>query len=74
MELEAKLLVAREIAESLPSRPDRVENMIAEAEAAMVTKAKERHRHLRERPRYVDARDTALGYVELTFAADTEAD
>lgn len=74
MQIEAKVPVSREVAESLPGRPDLVEMVTLEAERAMSELAKERHRHLSDRPRYVDARDTELGFVELTFTADTEAD
>lgn len=70
-EIAAAVLVTREIAESLPSRPDRVQTCRTEAETAMNETAIERGRKVSEAPRFVDARDTGLGYVELTFHAQT---
>lgn len=74
MQVEATALVSREMAESFPSHPERVREVALEAEAAMREKAAERNRHLSAAPRLDDMRDTALGFVELRFVADTESD
>ena len=74
MRIGATLLVTREIAESFPTRPDRVEECVTQAAEAMGNLAAERHRHLTGRPELTDTRDTELGFVELTFGADTESD
>ena len=73
-QVEAKVLVTKEIAEALPSRPDWMRECVTQAESSMNEIASERHRHVSARPEFTDARDTRLGYVELTFVAPTEAD
>lgn len=71
--VEAKVLVTKTIAEALPSRPEWVKKCMDEAAVSMNELAAERHRHISAPPRLADARDTRLGYVELTFTAPTEA-
>lgn len=71
---EAKLMVSKEIAESFPSRKDRVEECARQAAATLTELAAERSRHLSARPALVDMRDTQLGFVELTFQVETAAD
>lgn len=72
--VEAKVLVTKTIAEALPSRPEWAKKCMDEAAASMNELAAERHRHISAPPQLLDARDTRLGYVELTFTAPTEAD
>lgn len=74
MQVDAKVLVAKEIAESFPARPDRVRECMTQAEAAMKALAAERRRHLSGLPRLDDMRETGLGFMELRFVADTESD
>lgn len=74
MQVQATMHVATEIAESFPSRPDRVQEAADAALDAMRDLAAERNRHVSEVPRLADIRDTKLGFVELTFVADTESD
>ena len=69
--VEAKVLVTEEIAQSLPSRPDRVRECMNAAEQAMNEQAAERNRVISHAPKFSDSRPTGLGYVELTFVADT---
>jgi hypothetical protein len=45
-----------------------------EAMKAMAATAAKRNLHVSEAPRMSEIRDTGLGYVELTFVADTESD
>ena len=71
--VEAKMLVTKAIAEALPSRPDWMRECATQAESSMNELAAERQRHVSARPQFADARDTQLGYVELTFTAPTEA-
>jgi hypothetical protein len=70
-EVFAQVLVAREMAQALPSNPHLVQKCRTEAEEAMNAQAIERGRKVGEAPRFIDARDTGLGYVELTFHANT---
>lgn len=72
--IEATVLVSQEIAEGLPSHPEWVRECMTAAEDGMAPVAAERHRHLSEPPRLVETRDTALGFVELRFEAETAAD
>lgn len=74
MQVSASLLVTKAIAEGLPSRPDWTKQCMDQAADAMSELAAERHRHITGPPRLADARDTRLGYVELTFFAETAAD
>jgi pantothenate kinase len=74
MQIQAQLHVKSEIAESFPSRPDRVQEAANAALEAMREIAAERHRRVSEAPRLAEIRDTKLGLVELTFVADTESD
>lgn len=74
MQVSAKVLVTKTIAEGLPSRPDWTKKCMDEAAASMNELAAERHRHITAPPQLADARDTRLGYVELTFFAETAAD
>lgn len=74
MQVSAKVLVTKDIAEALPSRPDFVKKCMDEAATSMNELAAERHRHITAPPQLSDARDTQLGYVELTFFAETAAD
>ena len=69
--VEAIVLVKSEIAETLPSRPDRVEQCMLEAEEAMNDLAADRGRVTSDPPRLVEHRPTGLGLVALTFQADT---
>lgn len=71
-DIQAKVLVTKKVADSLSSRPDWVRECMTEAERSMSELARERGRHVAAPPRYVNARDTRLGYVELTFTAPTE--
>lgn len=72
--VEAKVLVTKAIAEALPARPEWMRECVTQAESSMNELAAERHRHVSGRPQFADARDTRLGYVELTFTAPTEPD
>lgn len=74
MQVSASVLVTKTIAEGLPSRPDWVKECMDQAASSMNELAAERHRHITAPPQLADARDTRLGYVELTFFADTAAD
>jgi len=74
MQVNASLHVTSEVAESFPSRPDRVQECRAAAATEMARLASERNRHLTSAPELADVRDTQLGFVELTFVADTESD
>lgn len=74
MQVSAKVLVTKTIAEALPSRPDFVKQCMDSAAESMNELAAERHRHISTPPQLADARDTQLGYVELTFFAETVAD
>lgn len=73
-DVEAKVLVTKQIAEGLPRNPEWVRKCMAEAEASMNELARERGRHVSAPPRFADSRDTRLGYVELLFTAPTVAD
>ena len=73
MQVEAKVLVTEQIAQSLPAHPERVQECMLEAEQAMNELAGERKRVTSEPPRLIDSRKTGLGYVELTFHADTRS-
>jgi len=70
-QIEAKVLVSEEIAQSLPSRPDRVRECMNAAEQAMDEEAAVDGRRISHAPKFSDMRATGLGYVELTFFADT---
>lgn len=70
--VQAKVLVSDEVAMSLPKRPDRVRECMNAAEQAMNATAAEERRRISHAPKLVDQRVTGLGYVELTFQADTE--
>ena len=74
MQVQASMHVETKIAEQFPQRPDLVQQAADEAMKAMTETAAERNRHVSEAPRLTDVRDTKLGYVELTFTADTESD
>lgn len=74
MQVSATVLVTKQIAEALPSRPDYVKRCMDSAAESMNELAAERHRHITAPPQLADARDTRLGYVELTFFAETAAD
>ena len=71
MQAEAKVLVTEQIAESLSSRPDRVQECMLEAEQAMNEFAADDGRTTSEPPRLVSHRKNGLGFVELTFHAET---
>lgn len=71
MQVEAKVLVAEKVAASLPSHPERVQECMLEAEQAMNALAAERHRITSEPPRLIEHRSNGLGFVELTFHAET---
>jgi hypothetical protein len=73
-QVQASLHVATDIAETFPSRPDLVQQAADAALEAMRELAGERNRHVSEAPRLADMRDTKLGFVELTFVAETESD
>jgi hypothetical protein len=70
-QIEAQVLVTDEIAQSLPLRPDRVRECMNAAEQAMNATAAESGRQIAHAPRFSDSRSTGLGFVELTFVADT---
>jgi pantothenate kinase len=74
MQIQAQLHVKSEIAETFPSRPDRVQEAVNAALEAMREIAAKRHRRVSEAPRLSEIRDTKLGLVELTFVAETESD
>lgn len=74
MQVQASMHVETKLAEQFPSRPDLVQQAADAALEAMRETAAERRRHVSEAPRLSDIRDTRLGYVELTFVADTESD
>lgn len=74
MQVQAQMHVEQSIAEQFPARPDLVQQAADAALEAMRATAAERNRHVSEAPRLSDVRDTRLGYVELTFVADTESD
>ena len=74
MLVQASMHVETKIAEQFPARPDLVQQAADEAMKAMTETAAERNRHVCEAPRMSEIRDTGLGYVELTFVADTESD
>jgi len=65
------VLVSDEIAQSLPSRPDRVRECMNAAEQAMNAEAADAGREIAHAPKFSDSRSTGLGFVELTFVADT---
>ena len=69
--VEAKVLVADEVARSLPSRPDRVRECMNAAEQAMNETAADKGRVIAHAPKLVDQRSTGLGFMELTFQAET---
>ena len=71
-EVQAKVLVTKDIAEGLPTHPEWVRQCMDSAETSMNELAQDRGRKVSQPPRFVDARDTRLGYVELTFVAPTE--
>lgn len=71
-QIEAKVLVTEEIAQSLPKRPDRVRECMNAAEQAMNEEAAVEGRRISHAPKFSDMRPTGLGYIELTFFADTE--
>jgi len=70
-QIEARVLVTDEIAQSLPSRPDRVRECMNAAEQAMNAEAADAGRAITHAPKFSDSRSTGLGFVELTFVADT---
>ena len=70
-EVQAKVLVTKAVAEGLPSHPEWVSECMRNATESMDELASERGRVTSEPPRFIDARDTRLGYVELTFTAPT---
>lgn len=74
MQVQAQMHVETAIAEQFPRRPDFVKQAADAALDAMRETAAERNRHVSEAPRLAEVRDTKLGYVELTFVADTESD
>ena len=74
MQVSAKVLVTKAVAQALPSRPEWVRECMDQAEVAMNELAAKRHRHISTPPQLADARDTSLGFVELVFFADTAAD
>lgn len=74
MQVSAKVIVTKKIAEGLPSNPEWVKRCMDEAATSMNELAAERHRHIAAPPQLADSRDTRLGYVELTFFAETAAD
>jgi hypothetical protein len=74
MQVQAQMHVEKAIAEQFPSRPDYVKQAADAALEAMRETAAERNRHVSEAPRLADICDTRLGFVELTFVADTESD
>ena len=74
MQVTASMHVETKIAEQFPARPELVQQAADEALKAMRELAAERHRHVSEAPRVSEIRDTGLGYVEMTFVADTESD
>ena len=74
MLVQASMHVETKIAEQFPARPELVQQAADEAMKAMSATASERNRHVSEAPRVSEIRDTGLGYVELTFVADTESD
>lgn len=74
MQVQASMHVETKIAEQFPQRPDLVQQAADAALEAMREMAAERHRHVSEAPRLSEMRDTNLGFVELTFVADTESD
>ncbi len=74
MQVSATALVDKRVAEQLPQRPDLTAEIARQAEDSMRELAAERNRHMSSRPELTELRDTSLGYVELTFVADTEAD
>lgn len=74
VQVTATATVDKAIAEQFPQRPDLTAQAASEVEARLRELAAERNRHLSERPQLTDLRDTGLGFVELTFVADTEAD
>lgn len=69
--VQAQVLVSEEIYVSLPKRPDRVRECAEAAASAMNATADERGRVISETPRLVEQRQTGLGFVELTFRAET---
>lgn len=73
MQVEATMHVKTEIAETFPSRPDRVQEAADAALDAMRHLAAERHRRVSAAPQLAEVRDTKLGFVELRFVADTES-
>ena len=70
-QIEAKVLVSEEIAQSLPGRPDRVRECMNAAEQAMDEEAAVDGRRIAHAPKFSDMRPTGLGFVELSFVADT---
>ncbi|GAB3776743.1 hypothetical protein FB382_004408 [Nocardioides ginsengisegetis] len=72
-QVTASLHVDSEVAAQFPQRPDFVKEAMDAAEAAMKELAAERNRRLSSPPQLTDTRDTRLGFVELTFTADTES-
>jgi hypothetical protein len=70
-QIEAKVLVADEMARSLPARPDRVRECMNAAEQAMNETAAVDGLQIAHAPKFSDSRATGLGFVELTFVADT---
>lgn len=71
MQVEAKVLVTDEIAASLPSRPDRVRECVTAAQQAMDELAADKGRRISESPRLSNQRPNGLGFLELTFVAET---
>lgn len=74
MQVSAQMHVDQDVAAQFPQRPDFVKQAMDVAEEAMTKIAAERNRHLSSPPQLTDTRDTRLGFVELTFVADTESD
>lgn len=70
-QVAAKVLVREEIAYTLPSHPERVRECMNAAEQAMNETAADLGRRISHAPKLSDQRSTGLGFVELTFVADT---
>lgn len=70
-EIAAEVIVAEKVARSLPRNPEALRECVTKAEQSMNELAAERGRRVAERPRYIDAHDTGLGYVRLEFRAAT---
>lgn len=73
MEIAAKIIVTKAIAEGFQAHPEHVEECVREAEATMNVEALKRRRMVSERPRLVDIGQSTFGddLLELTFHAQT---